>query len=134
MKLPAELRDSKILYKKTLSEMFPDLFEIKRAHTSGGVNWRKEFINWQEDIISCFLSQQSKLDNVIPPEIIIDLIKKNRSWQNSKYGPRSLPVKISQKYLNDTRIGNLIIKNFPFINPLVMLKRILFIREFLSNI
>ncbi len=132
MKLPVALRESKILYKRTLTEMFPDLFTFKRARTSSTVNWRKQFIRQCRDIKTHILSHGSKLDEIIPPEIILDLLEMNKSWKHSKYSPRSLPIKISQKYMNDTRIGNAIIKHFPLINVTDMLKRIMFIREFFT--
>ena len=112
-----------------LSAMELDDEEAMKAHHK----WQ-EFIKQCEDIESYVISHPSRLDDIIPPDIILGLLKKNKSWTSSKFGPRSLPVKISQKHLNDTRIGNMIIKRFPFITPSVMLKRILFVREFLSNI
>lgn len=134
MKLPVSLRESKILYKRTLNKMFPDLFKFKRAHTSGTVNWRRELIGQYQEVKGHILSYDSKLDEIIRPEIILNLLKKSKSWKHSRYGPRSLPIKISQKYLNDMRIGNMIIKYFPVIDLESLLKRILVMRQFLSRV
>jgi asparagine synthase (glutamine-hydrolysing) len=78
-KLPNELRYDKILYKETLHDMFPDLFEVPIARNiwSNPV-WRNEITKNKTIIYKQLDSSESQLDSLIPKEIVRKLIDGNK--------------------------------------------------------
>ena len=134
MKVPSYMRFGRRLYRKTVIEMFPELFQIKRATMGGGVkNWREEFISQHKEIEQSILSYQSRLDDLIPQEVILKLLLDIRSWKHHKYSPRILPSRIAFILLKGGWLTNKILNIFPIIDHKTMLKRLLVMRLVLKK-
>lgn len=80
-KLPPVHRQNKNLYKRTISKMLPELFEIGFATTSGySINWELEIRKNKTKLIDFVERTDSLLDAIIPKEEIIKMIKKQSSF------------------------------------------------------
>lgn len=77
MKLPSQLRRGKTFYKRTAAAMFPELFRFRRGIQGYVPDWRKEFGLHRDELVSLFTSEESKLDAVIPVELIVRLLGEN---------------------------------------------------------
>jgi len=80
--VPMSLKLNYHLYRSTVTKMFPDLFKIKRATTSGfsEYSWEREALSTRYPEIEDFVSNQdSPLDEFIPPDVILDLLKEQRA-------------------------------------------------------
>jgi asparagine synthase (glutamine-hydrolysing) len=74
-KLPPHLRQNKSFYLKTTKYMFPDLFSINKATSSGHeVNWQEELQNQKGSLILLIQDTDSRLDEVISKKEVMDLI------------------------------------------------------------
>jgi hypothetical protein len=139
MKIPSRLRRGKRLYKKTIAKMFPELFQFERATSDSYVpNWRMEFTSQRHLIRSLVLSENSALDPIIPPEVIMKLLRENNTWRNSRLSPRTLPLKVARRLLRKTPEGRRILARFPSLSRKEMdvttlLKRLLVVRSFLGK-
>ena len=144
VKIPGSLRRQKYIYIATITEMFPTLFKAPRASTSGYVaNWEQEFSTQYNSIESLILSQDSKLDIIIPPETIHRiLIEDWRKEQPKHRAPslKTLAIKVARELPGGTRVGNKILNYFQGnsrrpsgqqIDHTTFLKRILVMRLFL---
>jgi asparagine synthase (glutamine-hydrolysing) len=138
MKIPIHLRRGKYLYKQTITEMFPGLFQFKRAQTSSYVpDWRNELNLQLSAIETSILSQDSKLDKIIPPEIILQLLYDNTIVPLCFEEIAVLPIKIARRMLRGTCVGRKLIDRFSNvfekrIDRTTLLKRILVMRLVLS--
>jgi asparagine synthetase B (glutamine-hydrolysing) len=135
-KIPVSLRLDRRLYKDTVSEMFPQLFTIKRANsTEYYTDWEKEFLKYQKEIESSLLSQKSILDELIPPEKIIKFMRNGLSSKTLLMTRGWSKVK-SNGYRVVNAFGKIIgSQRPPKINDTShaeMLRRILVIRSFLN--
>ena len=84
MKTPYTLRLKRRLFKETVSEMFPQLFAVKRAtQDEFNTDWGKEFSRHQKEIELLLLSQSSILDKFIPPEKIVEFMRNGLSSKTS---------------------------------------------------
>lgn len=134
MKVPISMRMGRNLYRTTIRKMFPNLFNIERATTSAAVtSWRREFICQHSEIENLVTSSESKLDDIIPPGVILKLLRDIRSWKHSSFSPRILPGKIAMRYLKGMWISKKILSVFPIINHHKLLRRLLVIRLVLSR-
>jgi len=81
MTVPIYLKLNKQLSRSTVTKMFPDLFKFKRAATSGfSVNHWEAALSVHHPEIEDFVSNQdSPLDDFIPPDVILDLLKEQRA-------------------------------------------------------
>jgi len=80
MKLSPIHRQNKNLYKRTISNMFPELFDIGFATASGySINWELEIRKNQTKLIEFVEQSDSLLDELIPKQAIIDMIHKQSS-------------------------------------------------------
>jgi len=79
-KIPSSMRKGRKLYRITIKKMFPKLFEIPFAKSPWNVpNWTSE-LNLHSYFIESYIKYtSSKLDEIIPPEFILLLIKKNNN-------------------------------------------------------
>jgi asparagine synthase (glutamine-hydrolysing) len=139
-KMPPEFRKNKFLFEHTINNMFPDLFSLKRATSSGSqVNLRKEFHKFIGPLISLVQGTDSRLDDIISKKEIIGMIKR----QNSIF-PRIKVYSIKiLKYLG--RRNNILHNAFSVIfrsrynqkgvplGPDILLLRVLLIRVYLSR-
>lgn len=140
MKVPSSLRRGKRLYKNTITEMFPGLFQFRRALTASYVpDWKSELNSQLTAIESLISSQDSKLDHrIIPPEVIIQLLGENKTQEHSRFSPKTLTINVARRLLKGTRIANKIRSRFSispkkFIDYTTLLKRILVMRLFLNK-
>jgi len=82
MTVPISSRLNKRLFISTVTKMFPDLFKFKRAATSGfsEYRWERAALSVHHPEIEDFVSNQdSPLDEFIPPDVILDLLKEQRA-------------------------------------------------------
>ena len=80
MKLPPELRKGKVLFRKTITNMLPDLFTIPTAKVSGyEANWQEEIRKNKSSLISIIESTDSLLDDFISKKQLIEMINKQGS-------------------------------------------------------
>jgi asparagine synthase (glutamine-hydrolysing) len=72
---PFEVWERKRLFKETVTGMFPGLFQIERAAFGAYVpDWTREFVRWQRVIESIIRSEDSALDELVPPEAIVRIL------------------------------------------------------------
>ena len=139
-RIPSSLRRGKRLYIETVTQMFPQLFRIERATTdSYAPNWKQEFRCNRHAIKKLVLSQDSKLDTIIPPEVILKLLKDKKTWHTSRFSARTLPFKVARRLLTGTPKGKRILAHFTkipriVVDPTTFLKRVLVLRLFLSKV
>jgi len=75
-KLPPQLRDNKQMYRKTISELLPDLFAIPFPSSAGyKLNWTREIIKNKKALIALVRGSSSRLDDYIGEKELIDMIK-----------------------------------------------------------
>jgi hypothetical protein len=137
MKIPVSLRLDKRLFKETVTEMFPQLFTIKRAKSADDKkDWGKEFSRCQNEIETLLLSRKSVLDDLIPPEKIIKFMKYELSPKTT------LAAKIVSKFKSSrSRISTAFGENkkapespkIRQIDRAELLRRILALRSFLNH-
>ena len=138
-KIPSYLRRGKRLYKATISEMFPDLFQIERAATASYVpDWEEELNSERSAIEALISSQDSKLDRIIPPEVILRLLGGSRTGGDNRFSLKKLSRKLARRLLKETFMAEKILSRFhntskKQIGHTTFLKRILVIRLFLSK-
>lgn len=105
--LPPVHRHNKILFKRTIKKMFPELFEIGFATASGyTINWELEIRRNKAKLIEFVESTDSLLDTIIPKRKIIEMIKSQSSIRG-----------IASK--NKTRIIFYLRKNYKIFNVLI---------------
>jgi len=94
------------LYRSTVTKMFPDLFKFKRAATSGfsSYNWERAALSVRHPEIDDFVSNQdSPLDEFIPPNVILDLLRQQRaSLVRTNRGMRGIVRTSRLKVLNSS--------------------------------
>jgi len=82
MTVPISLKLNKQLSRSTVTKMFPDLFKFRRAATSGFSSyvWERAALSVHHPEIEDFVStQDSPLDEFIPPDVILGLLKEQRA-------------------------------------------------------
>ncbi len=140
MKIPSSLRCGKRFYKETIIKMFPDLFRFRRARASDYVaNWKNELAFQLPAIKSLISSRYSKLDEIIPPEVILQLLEENKIGEPNRFSPKTVPIKILRRLLRRTHVGGKLMSCFfdttkKRLDSITLLKRILVMRLFLSKI
>lgn len=74
--VPLPLRKNKFLYRHTVINRYPELFSIPRATSSGNyyLDLRTECIKHKSLIRSLIKSQDSRLDELIPPDVLLKLL------------------------------------------------------------
>jgi len=116
MTCPTPLRLDHRLYKETVTKMFPDLFKFKRATTSGfsTYSWERAALSVRHPEIEEFVSNQdSPLDEYIPPDVILDLLKGQRaSIAQTNRGLRGIVRSSRLKVLNSS-IASWAIRKLP---------------------
>jgi asparagine synthase (glutamine-hydrolysing) len=132
--LPSEWRRGKLLYKKTIRRMFPDIYRIPKATRAGYVpNWRVEFCKHKRAVADLVTNEPSRLDAVIPPDAILSLLEELTSWRSMIPFLKTLPGKAVLRTMKGSSTGNLLLLQFPVVDLKNVLKRILTIRRFLSQ-
>ncbi|MGN6646082.1 MAG: asparagine synthase-related protein [Cytophaga sp.] len=105
--LPPVHRHRKILFKRTIQKMFPELFAIGFATASGyTINWELEIRRNKAKLIEFVESTDSLLDSIIPKKKIVQMIKSQSSIKG-----------IASK--NKTRIIFYLRKNYKIFNVLI---------------
>jgi asparagine synthetase B (glutamine-hydrolysing) len=142
-KVPTGLRRGKHLYKKTITEMFPDLFAIKRAKVAGFIpDWRDEFCRYTAAVEELIRSQASRLDNVVPPDVIFRLLKENGRWRTRQFAAGRLLAGVVRKFSRARLAGKIMwpwAKMFARYDPTkivdhtTLLKRMVVMRLFLGQ-
>jgi len=116
MTVPMSLKHNYRLYRSTVRKMFPDLFKFKRATTSGfsEYSWERAALSVHHSEIEDFVSNQgSLLDELIPPDVILDLLREQRaSIVLTSRGVRRKVRSSRLKVLNSS-IGKWVICKFP---------------------
>ncbi len=80
-RLPVQLRKVKFLYRNTIKEMFPDLFSVGLATSSGyRVDWHRELLKHKDELISLVQETDSRLDEIISRNEVLHVIKHYGSW------------------------------------------------------
>lgn len=143
MRIPSLLRRGKRLYIKTITSMLPSVFQHKRALTSSCVpDWKREFSSQRLAIESLVASQDSKLDKIVPPELIFHLLEESQFSKRCKFcsamlrtlaGRLPLGIIIGQRILNHFPNAWRSLRNTLGLDPTILLQRILVARTFLSK-
>jgi asparagine synthase (glutamine-hydrolysing) len=132
MAVPGELRRGKQLFRRTAVRMFPDLFEIQRAHQSSSANYWPEQLKVQHlDLERLLSANPSRLDEVIPTEMIQKIIQTVIAGipSSNNRNLHSTTIKITRKLLGEANKGL-----FPTSHEAVQsLKRILLLRQYLID-
>ena len=80
-RMPRQLRKDRYLYKRTIKKMFPDLFSIGHATIKGNkFPWHKELLIHKDDLISFVNSTNSRLDEIITRNEVLDAIRQYGTW------------------------------------------------------
>lgn len=138
MKIPSSLRRGKRLYIETVKGMFPDLFRIRRAsRCSYLLNWKEELKSHLYSLRESTLSQDSKLDRIIEPELILRLLARNE--RNIIFSPKALMNNVAirllrESFLRDTFIEKKVSSQYlrlpvRSVNLSTFLKRVLLVRS-----
>jgi asparagine synthase (glutamine-hydrolysing) len=147
-KLPVSLRNNKKLHRITLETKYPEIFKIKFPIRGWGNEpvWINEIKSFSDAFIDNINNNKSKLDNIIPPENIINSIYAlSNSGENKSKGKtalKSLHKTLKRFFPAYYRI----IENLPggeeltrkagkYVNPRIshVLPKILILRLFLSR-
>jgi hypothetical protein len=76
MTVPTRWRLNKRLYRKTITSMFPQLFAVPRSSTAGNyyLDLPREFAAHADQVRRLIATQSSRLDELIPPEVLARLL------------------------------------------------------------
>lgn len=94
--VPVKYRKGKILYKSTISSMFPNLFKIEVARAGDALcpsywlSWMSEF---KEEIIGELLNGESAVDVLFSQENIKNLLSRDESYTREKQATMSVMTK-----------------------------------------
>jgi asparagine synthase (glutamine-hydrolysing) len=93
-KLPPTLRKNKQFFKNTIHRIVPELAQIEFATSLGySVNWQIEIARHQKELIHLIETSESKLDELIPKEVLIKMIKQQSTF-----------YEVSKKHIKRTSI------------------------------
>ena len=80
METPASMKVDKRLYRETVMRMFPELFEVQRAQSMNyAADWGRELVTHRDAVVSDIRSQTSRLDSLLPPELLVSLVREHKS-------------------------------------------------------
>jgi asparagine synthase (glutamine-hydrolysing) len=80
-RLPHQLRKKKFLYRNIVRKMFPDLFTIKLAASTGyHVDWYRELQKHKGALHSIVRATDSRLGEIIPKSQVLKAIDRHGSW------------------------------------------------------
>lgn len=134
-KLPIEYRHKKSLYIETIRDMFPDLFAYPMANNVWAYpSWYGESIRSYNDVYKQIISQDSKLDQIIAPDIINYLVESNGNFKVDKPGTVYRAIRrLSGKsdMVNNIFSGYLLRNNF--INADFLITRLLLLKKALRE-
>ena len=148
-KLPPSLRNNKKLHRIALETNYPEIFRIKFPSTGWGnePNWLNEINSFSEVFIENINNYKSKLDNIIPPEIITNSILALNNPVENKFKSKTALKTLHKNINNIFPAYHKIIENLPggkeltrkagkYVNPRIshILPKILILRFFLSGI
>ncbi len=134
--LSTEQRDKKTLYKKSLKQLLPKHFAVKRA-TENRVkpNWKKEFTLHEDALIKHVTKTDSHLDKIISKSKMIACIKDNKTSSQSisyLFGRAARSIRYRYPVTN-----KFISKYVPIpdktLDNVLMLKRLLVLRMYLKS-
>jgi hypothetical protein len=138
-KIPVPLRSNKHLFFDTISTMFPGLFSVKRATSTGTrVDWQAEFSRHKDSLISFIQRTESRLDPILSPDEIVDLIRHQETLLlNAKvFLAKALKYNGKRNRLADRAfnllLGPRLYQKNTNIDPVLLLIRILLIRIYLT--
>ncbi|HGJ67230.1 TPA: hypothetical protein ENS27_17860 [bacterium] len=101
IKLPTHFRMGKRLYKETITDMFPQLFSIKRSSHSGFMpNWQNDIYKHRDQLKALIVDGDNPLDNIIPPELLRKLIDKNEISKELSIINKTKKIILSYSSLN----------------------------------
>lgn len=119
--------------------MFPGLFKFPVAKTNWNVpDWGYELAIKNDEIKSFVLSESSKLDEIIPPDLILQLLIKNNAQKHTKTSLKKSLRRVARTILKGTNIGKAM-KIYSMsvskrqIKYDLLLRRILVMRSFLEG-
>lgn len=131
--VPSEWRLGKRLYKNSIKRMFPGIYRIPLATRAGYVpDWIAEFRIHRKAISDLIVDGPSRLDDLIPPDIILFLLVELTGWRCLIPSLRTLPGKAILRTMKGKRAGNWLLRRFPVVDLKNLLKRLLTVRQFLS--
>jgi len=135
--VPANIRYGKKLYRDTIKYLFPRLCSIKPAATASFTKYWDTTLYREKEIFSQFMTKPGRLDNILPPESLLrilkdfQLVKKNRFGQTSASSFKNflltakLYKRLSGKYNRYTQKR---------VNVAKFLERVMLLRKVLSNL
>jgi asparagine synthase (glutamine-hydrolysing) len=138
-KIPPPLRRNKSIFYDTISAMFPGLYAIKRAASTGTrVDWQAEFSRNKHSLISLVQGTESRLDEIISREEIVDFIRR----EDTLLLKAKVFLAKALKYLGirsrfadrvfTLLLGPRLYQKSRNIDPVLLLLRLLLIRIYLS--
>jgi len=134
--IPPDKRKNKILFIKTMENLFPDLFRITTASKIENYiyRWHIEICRNKNELINMVYNTESRLDEIIPKKTVVKLINANDS--KALYY-----IFFTNKILNYLRKKNIIFYrlssffgiNKKFVHPTTLVIRLLVLRIYLSK-
>ena len=101
-KVPSTLRRGKRLFKDTVRDMFPDLFRVRRARSSGFASYLEKVLQAQKgDLASLVEQEASPLDAILPKETLMRILR-DYVHVPPRSRPRDWPKSALRRVLNDT--------------------------------
>jgi asparagine synthase (glutamine-hydrolysing) len=139
MRVPPEYRKDKKLFKKSISNMLPDLFSIPIAKSSGySVNWQNELVKHRNALIELIQNTDSLLDEFISKDQMIAIL----NAQGSTFSQMEAFIQRGIKYLRrkyriadqvlNILLGPGVFKKGGFVSPEKLMIRLLLMRIYLS--
>lgn len=133
-RVPVSFRRDRRVYLDMIKGNHPQVTDFRRAKTSGCLQeWRQEYAKFSGPLIDWLENSESKLDSLIPPKAIVQMLRELGTWRHSPYAPRTLPSRLVLKTIQGTKIGNRIQRQFPTAGMKHLLNRILPLRAFLCT-
>jgi len=132
--LPPELRRGRQTFKRAAEAAFPHLFQIARARDGNPAidRWAKEKLPADETLELLALDQQSPLDGLIPPDLLLSLYTEHRGLNRRLEVWRRYGRPIWRRFLR-TGAGSVVRRGLrptvpPRVKPTTFLARAIFLR------
>jgi asparagine synthase (glutamine-hydrolysing) len=133
MTVPSSLRRGKRLYRQTITKMYPKLFRLPRASYGGySVDWVNEFRHHAVIIQELIEQHKSKLDEIIPSDVLLKVLNKVLHNSSSAQFQKSKVASWVPKSIKDQLKSYLPPQSSP-VNPTTLLMRLLILKAALSR-
>lgn len=133
-KLPPNIRKNKKLFKDTISELYPELFQIPKASDTGHrEDWENEVYRSKDKLIKYVMNTDSALDELIPKDSVIKLInmQQNKMEKVKTFTVKGINYIRKRSGYLDNVMNKIIGVRTPRTESITVLLRILTLRGYL---